>query len=407
METVYRLPPYKVRSVFNTLAEVEDWSVRMIGAPDAWKQTRGAYIDPDSGTKKKVKILVLDTGVQTDPVSGRANHPDLAGNLAQGRDFTGSPFGVGDKNGHGTATASLVMAQNDGRGIVGVASEAEVYIAKVLGDDGSGDNRGVAAAVDWGHELDVDVISFSGGSRDPDPTLERAIARFVEARAQRFFVAAAGNEGLPNSVNYPAAYPFVLAVGAVDRNGVTAPFSSRGPAVDIAAPGVGVRAAALVSRYAEFDGTSFACPLTAGVVALVVAKHRSRKTHKTPLKDINDLIGHLKAVATVVGGSVAPDEQGFGIVRADLMLAREDDEPVVAPKPSTFRLGPLEVSMPGKPGAPVSIDWARPIAAGEKELIAGGLVSLASMISQMEIVKSVQSQAPTVPPERIGAPIAL
>lgn len=380
MEPIYRIPPWRQRTTILTLDERLDWSLEMIGAPEAWKRTRGAWKDPDTGETKKVRILIIDTGVQVGP-DGRCNHPDLSGNLASGIDFTGSPFGIGDHQGHGTATTSLIGAKNDGAGIIGVASEAKIDHAKALGDDGTGENRWIARAVDYGHDIDADIISFSGGSAVDDPVLRDAIERFVAHRAQRFFIAAAGNDGLPNSVNFPAAYPFVLAVGAVDRNKVTALFSSRGDQVDIAGPGVGVKCAAIGSRWGAFDGTSFACPIVAGTAALLLAKHRGKKTHNTPLNTIEDLIGHLKASAIKTDD---PTGTGWGIVNAGDMLAR-DDEPEAPKTPIVERrVGPFVFHMPARPGDFASVGLGITTNA-EKSAAVGVLSEIAAFVDSIDL----------------------
>ena len=348
---VYRLPPWRLSSVFSTLEQVLDWSMELLGVREAWKRTRGAYQAAD-GSTQRVKVLVIDTGVQVDPMTGRVNHPDLIGAFESGRDFTGSPFGVGDQNGHGTATAALIAANNNDTGIVGVAADAEVHIAKGLGDDGSGDNAWIAAAVDWGAELDVDIISFSGGSSLPDPALNAAIERFLDGRPERFFIAAAGNDGTPNSVNFPASHPRVLAVGAVDREGRTAPFSSRGEQVDCAGPGVGVKSCNNRGAYGNYNGTSFACPLIAGVVALMLAYHRdARYQHSTPLKTFDDLLEHIRRASVNRAGD--DQGQGWGIVDAGKALG---DEPQAAPGSLwSIKVGRFVWSIPARAGDLTSI----------------------------------------------------
>lgn len=357
---VYRLPPWRLSAVFSTLEQTLDWSLSLIKAPTAWLKTRGSYQAAD-GSTKRVKVLVIDTGIQVDPQTGKSSHPDLLGAFVSGRDFTGSPFGVGDQNGHGTATAALLAANNNETGIAGVCSDADVYVAKALGDDGSGDNRWIAAAVDWGNELDVDVISFSGGSPQWDADLAAAIDRFLEKREERFFIAAAGNDGTPNSVNFPASHPYVLAVGAVDRDGRTAAFSSQGDEIDCAGPGDGVKSCNNRGSYGTYKGTSFACPLIAGVVVLMLAWHRdARARHKTPLKTFDDLLDHIQRAS--VNAPADQLGQGWGVLMADAAL---DDEPEPQAPPSApedaglqIQVGPFVWSLPAVAGHLASIGIA-------------------------------------------------
>ena len=380
---LYRLPPWNMRTLPTVmLAEEHNWALQLIGVPAAWQTTRGAY--PGG----KVKILSIDTGVQVDPFTHKADHPALAGQLKLARNFTNSPFGYGDQNGHGTATIALMAAKKSGM-IEGVCPEAEFYVAKALGDDGSGDNRWIANAIRWGdEELDVDIISFSGGSQERDDEVLGAIAAFNQRREQRFFIAAAGNDGeRTNDVDWPAASELTVAVGAINQYGVVARFSSRGAAVDVAAPGEGVPSAALRSRFGVFDGTSFAAPLMAGVAALLLAKHRLPGAHATPLRNHADLIAHLQAVAKRVGDL---DGNTYPILRADEMLAR-DDQPPQSPPPVRrgLSLGPFVWNMPAKQGDLISIGIRDDSPPDERENAAK---SVAAMFENMAMVCDQKSQ---------------
>jgi hypothetical protein len=348
--SLYRTPRWTMTNAFSTLEQVLDWPIAMVRAPDAWKKTRGTWRKQD-GTIGRVKILVIDTGTKTDLATGRANHPDLVGAYIGGRNFTDSPYGLDDRNGHGTATSALICANNNETGIVGIASEADVWIAKALGDDGSGLNSWIAAAVRWGDELDVDIISFSGGSPAPDPELWAAIDQFLGRRKQRFFIAAAGNDGTDNSVDFPASHPQVLAVASVNKSGVTSRFSSRGDEVDCAVPGEGVRSCNRDGDYGLFNGTSFACPIAAGIVALALAWHRDELVaHRSPLDTFDDLIAHISQAAKA---SEDPMGQGHGFLLADQMLPNET-EPDTKPIYSVD-VGPFVWSMPAKAGDLASI----------------------------------------------------
>lgn len=368
--SVYRNPPWTMTNAFSTLEQTLDWSAEVVKAPDAWTKTRGAYKRRD-GSIGRVKVLVIDTGTMCDPLTGKASHPDLIGAYLMGRDFTGSPYGVADRNGHGTATSALICANNNDLGMVGIAADADVYIAKALGDDGSGMNSWIAAAVDWGDELDVDVISFSGGSPQPDADLSAAIDRYLGRRKGRFFIAAAGNDGNPNSVNFPASHPQVLAVGATTRNGQTARFSSRGEQVDCACPGEGVKSCNRDGDYGVFNGTSFACPIAAGIVILCLAHHLDETTeHATPLETFDDLLRHIEKACVP---SNDPEGQGFGLLRADLMVA--DDVMTTPAKPIfTVNVGPFTWSVPARAGDLSSIGIAE-TATPEQRETAMGLVN--------------------------------
>ena len=207
-------------------------------------------------------IAILDTGVQVD-------HPDL--NVVGGETFGTScadceePYG--DDHGHGTHCAGTAAALDPE---IGVASDANIYSGKCLDSTGSGSFSDVADAIVWSADEGHDVISMSLGGGSGTSELEDACDY---ARAQgSFVVAAAGNDGTCcDCVAYPAAYDSVVAVSATDENDDIASFSSTGPAVDIAAPGVDIYSTYINSSYETYSGTSMACPHVAGAAGILMA----------------------------------------------------------------------------------------------------------------------------------------
>src|SRR5215471_3245621 len=203
------LPPFRIESVQKTLAETIDWGLAAYHIPDHWKATRG----------RGIKVALLDTGIDE-------SHPDLADAIDDARDFTRSRSGPIDKNGHGTHTAGTIAARQNNLGVIGVAPECRLLVGKVLSDDCSGASSTVAAGIDWACDSGADLISMSLGSPEPDAALLAAVTR--AAAKGKFIIAAAGNDGRDNSVNYPARWPETIAVAAVDSAGHLAAFSSRG-----------------------------------------------------------------------------------------------------------------------------------------------------------------------------------
>ncbi len=208
----------------------------------------------------EVKIAVLDTALQeSDTLNGaRIDVLDLYGLMAEG-----------NTSGHGTAVASILVGQSDVRGIV---PDATLLSIPVMNGEGEGSAfqvaSGIVAAVDAG----ASVITMSLGTPMDSMVLREAVAYAAEKGVA--VVASTGNDG--GAVCYPAAYPSVIAVGAVDAAGEYAAFSNIGPQVDVTAPGVGV--AAGWSEGAEivgFSGTSASAPCVAGVIAYVMSQDRS------------------------------------------------------------------------------------------------------------------------------------
>ncbi len=295
------LPPFRIEATFTTLSETIDWGLTAYHIPDHWKATRG----------KNIKVAVLDTGIDE-------AHPDLKDAIDDARDFTRSRFGPIDRHGHGTHTAGTIGARQNDVGVVGVAPDCRLLIGKVLGDDGSGSSATVAAGIDWACDSGSDVISLSLGSPEPDDVLLAAVER--AASKGKFIIAAAGNDGRDNSVNYPARWRDTIAVAAVDQNGQVADFSSRGPEVDIAAPGENILSTWLNGGYARLSGTSMATPFVAGVVTLALALDRQSENSQAPIRSASDLRDLLSRTATDAGSAGFDPAYGWGLINPDSML---------------------------------------------------------------------------------------
>ncbi|MEU8184653.1 S8 family serine peptidase [Micromonospora sp. NPDC049047] len=250
-------------------------SVPQIGAPAAWAAGR-------DGTG--VKVAVLDTGVD-------ATHPDLAGRIAEARDFSGlgSPR---DGHGHGTHVASTIAGSGAASGGLrkGVAPGAQLLIGKVLDDSGSGSDSSIIAGMEWAAHSGAKVVSMSLGGSPTDGTdpMSQAVNELT-AETGALFVVAAGNEGAARTVGAPGAAAAALTVGAVDRDDNLASFSSRGPRLgdnglkpEITAPGVGIVAARAAGTsmgtpvgdsYTTANGTSMATPHVSGAAAILAQEH--------------------------------------------------------------------------------------------------------------------------------------
>jgi subtilisin family serine protease len=308
-QPIYRLPPYRVEMVLKALAETIDWGLAAYGIPDVWKQTRG----------RGIRVAVLDTGI--DEV-----HPDLAQVVLKSHDFSGSVFGSHDQAGHGTHVSGIIAARQNELGVVGICPDlAEagggLLVGKVLGDDGAGTDASVTAGIDWAVAEGAHLISMSLGSPMPSDAMHRAIRRATESGI--FVICAAGNNGADNSVDYPGRWVETIAVGAVDRHGRVAAFSSRGPEVDIAAPGQDVLSTYPGNRYAKLSGTSMATPFVTGVVALMLAKHHEHGS-PTPITTVTQLRDHLARSATDAGSPGKDPAYGYGLVNPASMLGPPD-----------------------------------------------------------------------------------
>jgi hypothetical protein len=200
-----------------------------------------------------MRVGLVDGGVETD-------HPLLRGAAIHAWGCGGRKVG----SAHGTAVASLLVGR--GPRFRSAAPDAVLYAADVYCDDPVGGSiEAVAAALAWliGERVPVVNISLVGpANRTLEQVVRRATARGV------VLVAAVGNDGPAAPPLYPAAYPEVVAVTAVDARGDVLPEACRGPHVAFAAPGAEMAAAGLGRPpYAVMRGTSFASPLVAGLLA--------------------------------------------------------------------------------------------------------------------------------------------
>ena len=272
-----------------------------------------------------VKVAIIDSGIDKD-------HPDLEANIKGGVNFVSTPPWKpadpdkwDDDNGHGTHCAGTVAAVDNEEGVIGVAPEAYLYGVKVLGKTGSGYVSDVIAGIDWSVTNNMQIISLSLGGGD----LESMESACDEANnAGIVVVAAAGNSGPEDdTVIYPAKYESVIAVSATDNTDTIAAFSSRGPEVELAAPGVSILST-YPGGYATASGTSMACPHVAGTAALVIA---SGITDGNDNDWINDEVrARLQSTADDLGATGLDNWYGHGLVDADEAAPQPGDaSPVV------------------------------------------------------------------------------
>lgn len=226
--------------------------VEAVNAPMAWHLSQG----------EGVGVAVLDTGIDH-------YHPDLARNIAGGINLVNPGTLPLDDDGHGTHVAGIIAAARNGRGVVGVAPLARLYAVKVLDARGAGSVSDLILGLQWVVDRGIPVANLSLGSPAPSTALARAVAGTLAAGTT--IVAAAGNDG--REVDYPAAYPGVIAVAAAEPWGRLASFSNNGPEITVAAPGVDILSTERGGRYGRRSGTSMAAAHVSGVVALYLQLH--------------------------------------------------------------------------------------------------------------------------------------
>ncbi|MEU4118127.1 type VII secretion-associated serine protease mycosin [Kitasatospora sp. NPDC028055] len=315
--------------------EVRDqqWALKTFGAETAvWPVSQG----------EGVTVAVIDSGVNPD-------HQDLTGQVLPGADFSGTKSdGRTDTDGHGTGMASLIAGHGHGAqaGVMGLAPKAKILPVKVRTGDGGPmpEQNDLAAAIRFAVDHGATVINMSiGGPFHFDSQARKAVEYAVSKDA--VLVGGAGNSVADLSVNYPAAFPGVVAVGAADSKGVVWGSSKPGPELTLLAPGVEIyRASAKSSTsYAIGNGTSDSTAYVSATAALIRSKYPNLSAGQV----INRMI---KSATPPPDGTVVPNvHYGYGVVAPEKALE---------PNPAVDN-GPKENPLANRPeslGAPPSDD---------------------------------------------------
>lgn len=258
-DIIVKLVPYKINDKLRGKDIKSPYGVDMIKAKSIWTEAKKG---------EGIKIAVIDSGCDI-------NHDSIKDNIIGVRNFTDEDRKnqniVIDRVGHGTHVIGTIAAKGQNNTVVGVAPNVGIYVLKAIDRTGSGKLSWVVNAINYAVKLKVDIISMSLGMSQSNDKLERAIKEAINKDI--LVVCAAGNDGDGNSesfeYSYPAAYPDVISVGAVDKNGVPASFSNSNLAIDLLAPGVNILSTFPNNQFAILSGTSMAAPHVSGSLALL------------------------------------------------------------------------------------------------------------------------------------------
>ena len=199
------------------------YGITMVNAPLVWPRTMGAG----------VRVALMDTGISM-------YHPDrgsVVDSVSFATDTNDVLLPVEDFHGHGTHTSGTIAAADNNIGVVGVAPQADLLIAKVMDNTGSGQDSWLISGIEWAVNNNAKVISMSLGGSDYSLALDNACSNALAAGT--LLVAAAGNSNV-NTPFYPASLSSVISVAAIDQSKNKASFSNYGPTIALAAPGVSV-----------------------------------------------------------------------------------------------------------------------------------------------------------------------
>lgn len=276
------------------------WHIPRTGFPTAWRLARQR-----EGPCRTVDVGLLDSGVDL-------SHPALRGLLGPGLNLISAGAPPQDEHGHGTHIAGI-LALAAGTGLWGEPLDPPVLRirpVKLFNGKGYGRISDIIAGLMWCAEQGCQIINLSFGT---DGRKSGALARAVRELEELgiLLVGAAGNDGRRGAVDVPGRYPEVLAVAASNRHDRLARFSSRGPEIDLVAPGAGVLSLKPGGGFRRMSGTSMAAPHVTAAAALLL----SREPDLSPANIRFRLQQTAEWLPEVPAG-----EQGAGLLRADRLL---------------------------------------------------------------------------------------
>lgn len=286
---------YSVEREYKEVKENDaEWNMQMVNADQAETVSTG---------KNKVKVAIIDSGIDfIDDVDVKERK-----NFIPGDENISALYE--DSSGHGTSVAGIIAAKDDDEGISGVNDEVELYSARVLDANNSAPVSRVIEAVQWAMEKDVDIINMSLGTKQYSSALRKVLQ---QAHKQGILIiASAGNGG---SVEYPAAFDEVMAIGSVGADGIVSEDSSTGTEIDVVAPGEQISSTGAFDGIMISGGTSMAAPHVTGIASVLLAKNKD-----VPVDFIRSLIC---ASAKPTGDR---EKYGAGIVDLQYALDHYDE----------------------------------------------------------------------------------
>lgn len=292
-----------------------------MNAPEAWRVTKG---------RSNVLVAVLDTGLRT-------TNRDLHNMRVSGYNIIAGNSNYEDDHGHGTMVTSVIAAEMDnGFGIAGVAPGVSFLAVKVMNSSGSGTYSDMIKGIEYAVSQGAQIVNMSIGGRSASTALKLAIDQAVEKGT--VIVAAAGNEGT-TSLSYPAAYPNVVGVGAVDINDNKMTYSNTGAGLTVVAGGT-ARVATFTDFISSVSGTSFAAPYVSGMIALMA----SENPEMTP-----DQVFHVLAETSTDLGPVGYDQSfGYGLINMSAAIEKLSAPEAVEPPVQETDITPPVITLVGE-----------------------------------------------------------
>ncbi|MGF9912101.1 S8 family peptidase [Paenibacillus ehimensis] len=280
------------------------WNLPQIETEAGWNVSKGST---------DVIVAVVDTGVDL-------NHSDLRDHLISGFNAIQPGARPADDVGHGTHVAGVIGALvNNNLGVAGMSWYNRIMPVKVLDSSGAGSTYAVAQGIIWATDHGAKVINMSLGNYADAQFLHDAIKYAYDRDV--VLIAASGNDNT-NRPGYPAAYPEVLGVAAVDARKQKAAFSNYGDYIGVTAPGVNIASTYPNNQYAALSGTSMASPHVTALAALIRSVNPKLKN--------TEVYRIIRGTAMDLGPAGKDPYFGHGLI--DVAAALRAAEPKIADK---------------------------------------------------------------------------
>ena len=305
----------------------DQYALSLTYTTNAWGLTTGS---------SAVVVAIIDTGIDTD-------HGEFTGRiLASSYNAVTKEVGIAkveDDYGHGTMVAGVIGAIKDNaKGIAGIAQNVGLLVIKAnKSGEGSFQDAAIIEGIYYAVESGANIINLSLGSAYGNPLTKAAVAHAIAENV--IVVAAAGNDGSDELI-YPASFPDVISVSAVDSDALVADFSNFGSEIDMAAPGAEIITTARDNGYVTVSGTSFASPQVSGILALLISYEQGIT--------VTEMKTRLFQTAQDKGATGRDDYYGFGIVHAYNLLTAPFAQIAFVSEPGTS-FSPIWVKTGTKP----------------------------------------------------------